>query len=349
MSPPCFKFSMGSRPILKARSELAWPPPAARLVRPPAGRPPGCAWASGPWSLFAFLLGGSSPDLSLAGSFSSFRWCFPQSGLSWPFSNSHLYYSILFYSSHLTLLKIIFLPNFFFIICVLHWKVSSLTVGTMFNIFSVVSLYWHVSNYRMDECITIHINFLEPYIHQPNMEVAPRSLKGFHTAVIICKHWRFYLALVASYQLANATSGFSVSPLSWWRGWWQSVQWGVPACILSHAGLSHISKWSTETSRYNAFHYEISVSFQELCFFFCHHICQRPLNILSLFLFFKKLKWLWRESGLYYWNVIYEQRIVLLKSCLAQEPGNLTHCFLVKTTATSLNEVSFAVKRKIEP
>lgn len=46
-----------------------------------------------------------------------------------------------------------------------------------------------------------------------------------------------------------------------------------------------------------------------------------------MFLFFKKLKWLWSESWLYYLNVIYEERIVLLKSCLAQEPCNLTRCF----------------------
>lgn len=137
--------------------------------------------------------------------------------------------------------------------------------------------------------------------------------------------------------------------LSWWSGWWKLVQWSAPTCTISHAELNHISKWRTETAWYNDFHYEISVSFQRLCFFFCHHICQSSLNIPFLFLFFMKLKWLWHESWLYYLNVIYEQRIVLLKSWLAQEPCNLTHCFLSKTTATSLNEVSFAVKRKIEP
>lgn len=65
-----------------------------------------------------------------------------------------------------------------------------------------------------------------------------------------------------------------------------------------------------------------------------------------MFLFFKKLKWLWRESWLYYLNVIYEQRIVLLKSCLAQEPCNLTRCFFGQNNSYIIEWSVFCCQEK---
>lgn len=58
------------------------------------------------------------------------------------------------------------------------------------------------------------------------------------------------------------------------------------------------------------------------------------------------MKWLWHESWLYYLNVIYEQRIVLLKSCLAQESCNLTHFFFVQNNSYIIEWSIFCCQKK---
>ena len=88
--------------------ELALPP---SLTLPEAALPwltLGYIWnthsqphgASGSLTLLFLLLGSSSLVFPWLSSFSSFRWHFPQNGLSFPFRNSHLYDSISFSSPH---------------------------------------------------------------------------------------------------------------------------------------------------------------------------------------------------------------------------------------------------------
>lgn len=119
-----------------------------------------------------------------------------------------------------------------------------------------------------------------------------KASRAFHTqSLFVNSEGR--AALACPYQRGAVHRAFTFELVAWLL---EVGSGNSPEGLVSHAELDPTSKRWAETSWYNDFRYEISVSFQRLCFFFCHHICQSPLNIPSLFLFFKNLKWPWRES-----------------------------------------------------
>lgn len=145
------------------------------------------------------------------------------------------------------------------------------------------------------------------------------------------KHQSFSLALAHFQELGNVTWGFNMLPFELVK-WLMGISpMSSSKCIFSHAELNYISKEWTKTSQRHDFHYEIGVSFQRLCFFFCYHICQSFFFFLQIycncFYFLRNWSGFGASHDLYYLNVSCEQRMVFLKSCLAQEPSNLTYCF----------------------
>lgn len=145
----------------------------------------------------------------------------------------------------------------------------------------------------MDGRVTINTNFPGLQVHHPNGGTGPGRPPGrFHTQSLFV-NTEGRVALACPYQRGDVHRAFTFELVAWLL---EVGSGNSPEGIVSHAELDPTSKRWAETSWYNDFRYEISVSFQRLCFFFCHHICQSPLNIPSLFLFFKKLKWPWRES-----------------------------------------------------
>lgn len=104
------KFSSGFLTwACKALSECQAPSVTSPEAAPSGLCQPASGVLSAPWRWgplhLSCLLDTLPPDLPRAGSFSSSRWCFPQSGLPWPFSSSHLNCSIVYSSSHLTVFK----------------------------------------------------------------------------------------------------------------------------------------------------------------------------------------------------------------------------------------------------